>query len=149
MSYVKLNNKPFEHSFNTLIESVFSELPLVLKNDFNNSERKGNTPVNVQENKSSFELEVIAPGFEKTDFKIGVENNLLTITGELKTDDSKLKDSKQIRREYTYQSFKRTFTIDESIDATNIEAIYVNGILRLNLPKKVEVKQKVNEIVIK
>ena len=56
---------------------------------------------------------------------------------------------KQIRKEYSYRSFKRSFTIDEKIDATAIEASYVNGVLRLNLPKKAEVKEAAKDITIK
>jgi HSP20 family protein len=93
-------------------------------------------------------LEVIAPGFEKTDFNINLDQNLLTISAE-KKDDVKQENEKQIRREYSYRSFKRSFTLDEKIDATNIEASYINGVLTLNLPKKEVVKAKATEITIK
>ena len=98
-------------------------------------------------------MEVVAPGFDKADFKVNVDQNLLTIAAEKKTEskenDEAGKKEKQIRREYSYKSFKRTFTIDEQVDATNIDASYVNGILTLNLPKKEEVKAAVTEIKIK
>jgi len=58
-------------------------------------------------------------------------------------------NEKQIRREYSFRSFKRSFTLDEKVDATNIEASYINGVLTLNLPKKDTVKASATKIVIK
>ena len=103
--------------------------------------------MNVKETEKSYQLEVIVPGFEKTDFKINLDQNLLTISGEKKNEMKE--NEKQIRREYSYHSFKRSFTIDEKIDATNIDANYVNGVLTLNLLKKEEVKVQATEIIIK
>lgn len=148
MTNVKFNSKPFAGTFNNLVDDLFAELPVLFKNDFNNAERKGFVPVNVKETEKGYELEVVAPGFEKTDFKVNLDQNLLTISAE-KKDELKNENQKQIRREYSYRSFKRSFTLDEKIDATNIEASYVNGVLRLNLPKKEAVKQSATEIVIK
>ena len=119
----------------------------LFKTEFNNVERKGFVPVNVKETEKSYQLEVVAPGFEKTDFKINLDQNLLTISAE-KKDEVKDENQKQIRREYSYRSFKRSFTLDEKIDATNIEASYINGVLTLNLPKKEVVKASATEIVI-
>ena len=148
MTNVKFNSKPFEGSFNTLVDDLLSELPGLFKNEFNNVDRKGFIPVNVKETDKSYQLEVVAPGFEKTDFKVNLDQNLLTISAE-KKDEVKQENQKQIRREYSYRSFKRSFTIDEKIDATNIEASYINGVLTLNLPKKEVVKASAKEIVIK
>jgi len=152
MKYVKFNPKPFDHHFNSFVDDIITELPVFFNKEFNISERKGFAPVNVKETENSYQLEVIAPGFEKNDFKISLDKELLTISGEKKTDvqtDSPAtgKD-KSIRKEYNHSSFKRSFTIDNKIDATNIEANYVNGILKLNLPKKADVKAPVKEIVI-
>jgi HSP20 family protein len=148
MTNVKFNRKPFEGSFNNLVDDLFTELPLLFKTEFNQANRKGSVPVNVKETDGAYEMEVVAPGFEKTDFKISVDKGLLTVSAE-KKDDVKEENPKQIRREYSYSSFKRSFTLDEKIDATNIAASYINGVLTLNLPKKVEVKAPVTEIVIK
>ena len=92
-------------------------------------------------------MEVVAPGFQKEDFKINLDNNTLTISSE-KKEETENKDEKYIRKEYKHQSFKRSFTIDETIDAENIAAKYVNGILTLNLAKKQEVKPSIKEISI-
>jgi HSP20 family protein len=72
---------------------------------------------------------------------------MLTIEVQRKLEEEN-KTEKQIRREYKYQSFKRSFTVDENIDAENISAKYVNGVLTLNLPKKAVVKNSAKQISI-
>ena len=139
MAYVQFNRKPFEGSFSNFVDDLFTELPVILNNGFNNSIRKDSVPVNVKETEGSYELEVVAPGFEKSDFNVNLEQDLLTISAEKKATEP-VSTEKQIRREYSFRSFKRSFTIDNKIDATKIEASYINGILRLNLPKQVTVK---------
>lgn len=154
MTTVKFNRKPFAGPFNSLVDDFFTELPAVFKNDFNNYDRKAFVPVNVKETDKSYQMEVVAPGFEKTDFKVNLDQNLLTISAE-KRDEVKedasasLSTVKYIRKEYSYRSFKRSFTLDEKIDATAIDASYINGVLTLNLPKKAEVKAAATEIAIK
>lgn len=148
MTHVKFNGRPFQASFNNLVDDLFAELPVLFKNDFNQTERKGFVPVNVKETDKSYQLEVVAPGFEKTDFKVHLDQDLLTISAE-KKEEVKEDGSKNIRREYSYRSFKRSFTLDEKIDATNIEASYINGVLTLNLPKREAVKPQATEITIK
>ncbi len=148
MAYVKFSRKPFEGTFSNLVDDLFTELPVLLNSGFNNTVRKDSVPVNVKETEKSFQLDVIAPGFDKTDFKVNIEQDILTVSAE-KTNEVNEESDKQIRKEYNFRSFKRSFTLDEKIDATNIEASYVNGVLRLNLPKKEAVKQSATEIVIK
>jgi HSP20 family protein len=148
MTHVKFNRKPFEGTFNNLVDDLFTELPALFKTEFNQTDRKGLVPVNVKETEKSYQLEVVAPGFEKTDFKVNLDQNLLTISAE-KKEEVKEGNEKQIRREYSYRSFKRSFTLDEKTDATNIEASYINGVLTLNLPKKEVVKASATEIQIK
>ncbi len=154
MTNVKFNRKPFEGTFNNLVDDLFTGLPAFFKNEFNNGERKGFIPVNVKETEKTYQLEVVAPGFEKTDFTVNLDQNLLTISAEKKEEVKEdcfvsVSQEKQIRREYNYRSFKRSFTLDEKIDATNIEASYINGVLILNLPKKETVKTSATKIVIK
>jgi HSP20 family protein len=148
MTNVKFNSRPFEGTLNNLVDSFFTELPGLFKGDFNNSESKGFVPVNVKETEKAYVLEVAAPGFEKTDFNVKLDQNLLTISAE-KKEEVKTDNEKQIRREFTSKSFKRSFTIDDKIDATNIGASYINGVLTLNLPKKETVKTSATEIIIK
>jgi HSP20 family protein len=101
----------------------------------------------VKETENGYVLELIAPGFQKEDFKINLDNNTLTISAE-KKEETENQNEKFIRKEYKQQSFSRSFTIDENIDAETISAKYVNGVLTLNLAKKQEVKPSVKEISI-
>jgi len=100
--------------------------------------------VNVKENKDNFVVEVAAPGMNKKDFKIQLDGNLLTLSSE-KTEQSEEdnKDEKFSRREFSYQSFQRTFTLPKDVvDADKIQAKYENGLLHLEIPKKEEAKVK-------
>jgi HSP20 family protein len=148
MIHTKFNRKPFEGMLNSFVDELFTELPVFIKNEVNTGERKAFVPVNINETNKHYQLDVIAPGFEKADFKVNLDQNLLTISAEIKSETSE-NAGKQVRREYSFKSFKRSFTIDEKIDATNIEASYINGVLTLNLPKKEAVKSPATEIVIK
>ena len=147
MTQVKFNSKPFETNFNSIVDDLFTELPALFKSELNQYQWKGAAPVNIKETERSYQVEVIAPGFEKTDFKVNLEQNVLSISAE-KKNETKAENEKQVRREYSFRSFKRSFTIDEKIDATNIGASYVNGVLTLNLPKQESVKAPATEIVI-
>ena len=146
MTHVKFNRKPFENSLSGFVDELFTDLPVLFKNEVPGW--KGFVPVNINETENGYSIEVVAPGFEKTDFKINLEQNVLTISAE-KMNESNKETGKQIRREYNFKSIKRSFTIDEKIDASAIEATYVNGILTLNLPKKEIVKPMTQEINIK
>src|SRR5262245_20831096 len=110
MTQVKFNLQPFEKSFNNLMDDLFTEMQVIFKNDFNKSAWKGFAPVNVKEYENTYELEVVAPGFSKEDFKINLENDILTISAEKKTEEKK-ENGKQVRDEYSFKSFKRSFTI--------------------------------------
>ena len=84
---------------------------------------------------------------DKADFNVKLDGKLLTISAEKKT-EAATENEKIIRKEFGYKSFKRSFTLDEKIDAANITAKYENGILALELPKKEEVKGGAKEITI-
>jgi len=147
MTHVKFNRRPFETSFENMFDDLINGLPVVF-NGVTDAVRTANSvPVNIRETNEAYLLEVVAPGFEKSDFKVNLENNILTISAEYRN-ENRQEEEKSIRREYTYRNFKRSFTIDEKIDATKIGASYINGILQLNLPKKTEVKEAAKEIVI-
>ena len=147
MTVVKFNNKP-KNGFG-LLENFFNEIPTMYKDDFG-ANLKSSVPVNIKETKDTYLLEVVVPGFEKNDFTLNLEKNILTLSGEKKNEMKEGSDrslnEKEIRSEYIYRSFKRVFTLDEKIDGEKIEAKYVNGVLTLNLPKKVEVKASAKEI---
>ena len=98
--------------------------------------------VNVKEDKDGFDVEMSAPGFEKGDFKIELNNNLLTISSEKKLVNETKEGQQFTRREFSYQSFSRSFTLPETIEGEKIEAKYENGILSVSIPKKEEAKPK-------
>jgi HSP20 family protein len=139
MTQVKFSRRPFETSFNNLVDDLFSEMPVLFKNGSVQSPWKGFAPANIKETSKNYNIDVVAPGFEKADFQVNLDQDILTISAE-KKDETKNEGEKEIRREYSYRSFKRSFTLDEKVDAAGIEAKYVNGILTLNLPKREEVK---------
>ena len=90
---------------------------------------------NVIESDKEFVLELIAPGFEKNDFNISLENDVLNISME-KEESQEKNDGKYNRREYTFSNFKRSFNLPENtIESNNIEAKYESGVLRVILPK--------------
>ena len=95
-------------------------------------------PVNIHETNDSYNVELVAPGLNKEDFKVNLEKGLLTISYEKKA-EAENKDYKTIRKEFSYRSFKRSFSLDDKINAAGIQAKYDNGVLKLYLPKKDEV----------
>ena len=147
MTLVKFHNKPVQKTFNNFMDDFFATVPSIFKDDFNSSNFGSFTPVNVKETENDYVLEVVAPGFQQDDFKINLDNNTLTISAEIR-DENEIQNVKFVRKEYKQQSFKRSFTIDENIDAETIAAKYLNGVLILNLAKKKEVKPPVKEISI-
>lgn len=98
--------------------------------------------VNVKENTDEFEVELAAPGFEKKDFNIELNHDLMTISSEKKLENEINEGEGYVRREFSYQSFNRSFSLPNSADADKIKAKYENGILRVNIPKKEEAKPR-------
>lgn len=145
MTHSKFHNRNFDRNFDNMVDELFNGLPVVLNDGYNFLTKQGYVPVNIKETGNGYILEVVAPGFEKPDFKVNIDNNVLTISAE-KRSEEKTETEKQIRKEYSYRSFKRSFTIDDKIDATAIDASYVNGVLKLNLPKKTEVREAAKDI---
>ena len=91
--------------------------------------------VNVKEGKNLFTLEMAAPGMKKSDFDIEIDNNLLIISFE-KEEEKKETDEMYTRKEYSFDSFSRSFTLPDSVDESKIKARYIDGVLKLELPKK-------------
>ena len=141
MTVVRFKNKPASSaSFNNLLSDVFPQFPSFYREDFRQA-----VPVNIRETNTSYLLELIAPGLNKEDFEITLEDNLLTI-GFDKKPEQVSEGEKYILKEYQFPTFKRSFTLDEKINAEEISAQYVNGILTLNLPIKEDVKPATKQI---
>jgi HSP20 family protein len=90
---------------------------------------------NIVENEKDFKIELAAPGLDRNDFKVEVNNGVLTISAE-KEEEEKEENENYKRREFSYSSFSRSFTLPENSVQDKIDAKYENGILRLTLPKK-------------
>jgi HSP20 family protein len=126
-------------NFPTLFGSVFGKdlndifAPATLNN-------YGVPAVNIAEHEGGFRLEVAAPGLKKEDFKINLENNVLTISAqqEQKNEES---TEKYTRKEFSFTSFRRAFTLPNTIDGEHINAAYTDGVLKVELPKKEEAKK--------
>jgi HSP20 family protein len=95
--------------------------------------------VNIAEEKNEYRIEVAAPGLEKNDFRINLENNVLTISSEKETKKEEPTGS-YTRKEFSYSTFKRSFTLPETVSYENISATHKNGILYVSVPKREEVK---------
>ena len=98
---------------------------------------------NVKETDSEYIVEMAAPGMKKEDFQVEINNDVLTIKSEQKIENQDQKEDNYTRREFSYQSFQRSFTINNRVvDDSKIKANYNEGILRLVIPKKEEAKVK-------
>ena len=145
MTLVKVNN-PVAKTFDGLMNDIFNDFPAT----FNKNVRQevlSFPPVNILENENAYNLEVALPGLDKTDFNIKLEANILTVSSD-KKENSTNETEKVIRKEFSNRAFKRSFTLDEKIEASAIEAKYENGVLKLTLPKKEVAKAVTKEITI-
>jgi HSP20 family protein len=101
---------------------------------------KSTPAVNIYENNEKFEIEIAAPGLEKEDFKIDLKNEYLLVYSEKKDKKEEKEKGKVVRSEFRYSSFQRSFALPKDIDLTAINATHKNGVLTIELPKKVEQK---------
>ncbi|WP_345951846.1 Hsp20/alpha crystallin family protein [Mucilaginibacter sp. PAMB04274] len=104
--------------------------------------------INIIESETGFDIELAVPGLKKEDIKINVEKNLLTVAAEAKKEES-APVKNYTKKEFSYASFSRSFTLPESVDQSNIEAQYIDGVLKLTVAKKEEAKLQAREIAVK
>ena len=130
-------------NLNNVFDELFSQLPATWGKELNLNV----PPVNIHETADGYHVEVSAPGLNKEDFKVNLDKGLLTISYE-KKNEAENKDYKTHRREFSVTSFKRSFTVEDKINEDGIQAKYENGVLKLLLPKKEEVKVSPKEIAI-
>ncbi|WP_026898810.1 Hsp20/alpha crystallin family protein [Daejeonella oryzae] len=100
--------------------------------------------VNITESKDEYLVSLAVPGMKKSDFKIDLEGNMLSISSE-KEESSEEKDKRFTRKEYSYSSFSRSFSLPEEINQEKIEAKYEDGVLKISLPRKEESKRHLNK----
>ncbi len=103
-------------------------------------------PVNIRETETAFVVELSAPGQQKSDFNIEVDNDLLTISSK-SSNEQTTTEGKYTRREFSFSSFQRSFTLPDSVNEDQINAAYENGILSITLPKKDEALPKSKRLI--
>ena len=144
MTLVKFNNNRNQSllpGFNDVFDSIFNDT-------FFNDRMVARVPAaNISESENNFHVELAAPGLKKEDFKVNLEKGLLTI-GYEKKNENESNEYKTHRREFNFTSFKRSFRVDDVINTEAIQAKYEDGVLKLYLPKKEEVKALPKEISI-
>lgn len=128
-------------SFSSMVDKIFQDnLSRFFDDDFwgfSGLDRHTNVPVNVRQTDKSYELEVVAPGLRKEDFKINVSGDMLTVSFEQQEHNNQQnKDEGWLRKEYKQRSFSRSFNLDDTVDLNKVEATYRDGILQLSLPIK-------------
>ena len=117
--------------------------------DWNNSSVTGTTvpKVNILETNEEFRVEMAAPGMKKDDFRIELDNNMLSISSEVQHETNLPDDQHYSRREFSYQSFRRTFHLPDTVENEKIKARYENGLLSLTIPKREEAKRKPSRLI--
>ena len=136
MTLARFNNYP------SLFDQLF-DTDLFDWSNRNYSETNTTVPSeNIKENADAFNVEMAVPGFDKKDFKIALDHNVLTISSEKKVENETKEGERFTRHEYSYQSFSRSFTLPEAANGDKISAKYDNGILNVEIPKREEAKPK-------
>jgi HSP20 family protein len=145
MTLVKFNNKTANSlmpGFNDVFDSIFNDT-------FFNDRMMSRVPaVNISESESHYHVELAAPGLKKEDFKLNLERNSLSISV-AQTAEQQDSQKNYSKREFSYGSFVRAFTLPDSADHSQIEATYVDGILCIDIAKREEAKAVRREIEIK
>lgn len=138
MSIVKRNNLVFPSLMNDFFRPDW----------FGGVDRyDGNIPaVNIKDNEKDFELEFAVPGMKKEDFNVEVDKNVLTVSAEIKS-EKEVSEDNYTRREFAFSSFRRAFTLPETVNDGKIDASYKNGVLKLTLPKKEEALPKPKRLI--
>ncbi|TBX70364.1 Hsp20/alpha crystallin family protein [Flavobacterium silvisoli] len=104
--------------------------------------------VNIKETDTHYSLELAAPGKSKDDFTIEIDHNVLTVSSEMKNESEQKDDTgRYTRREFSYASFRRAFTLPDTVNTEDINANYENGVLLVTLPKKQEALPKPKRLI--
>jgi HSP20 family protein len=123
----------------TLFSDIFNDAKFFGRNWLDKEFGQAFPAVNINESNKEFSLEFAAPGFKKEDFKVNVDDNVLTVNAEKQ--EKKSEEAKRYtRKEFSYNSFSRSFTLPANANAEKIDAKYTDGILKLSVPKLEETK---------
>jgi len=145
MTLVKFNSEkrnPLLPGFNDVFDSIFNDT-------FFNDRMVTRVPAaNISETPEHYHLELAAPGLKKDDFKLNLDRNVLTISVEQHSENND-NQKNYSKREYSYSSFVRSFTLPDSADDNSIEATYTDGVLKVDIAKKEEAKSISRQIEIK
>jgi HSP20 family protein len=133
-----VNTRNFPVFFDGLFSKEFN--PNFVAHTQSGLPTQGTPAVNIIENETGFRLEVAAPGLQKEDFKLKLDNNILTVLANIETQATETTD-KYTLKEFGFASFNRSFTLPNTIDSEQINANYNNGILKIDLPKKEDAKK--------
>lgn len=145
MTLVKFNpqrNNTLMPGFNDVFDSIFNDT------FFANRMITRVPAANISETSDHYHVELAAPGLKKEDFKLNIERNVLTISVE-KRAEGKQEERNYAKREYSYSSFVRSFTLPESANENGIQATYNDGVLAIDIPKREEAKSVSRQIEIK
>lgn len=146
MTLVKFNP---ENKRNSLVPGFSDVFDSVFNDTFFTDRMISRVPAaNISETKDNYHVEIAAPGLKKEDFKLNLERNVLNISVE-KRKEEKQEERNFSKREYSYSSFVRSFTLPESANENGIQATYNNGILTIDIPKREEAKTVSRQIEIK
>ena len=146
MTLVKFNNNKGANAllpgFNDVFESIFNDT-------FFNDRMVARVPaVNISETAENYHLELAAPGLKKQDFKISLDRQVLNISVE-QQNESNEEGKRFSKKEFSYTSFVRSFTLPDLADHSRIEAAYEDGVLKVDIAKKEEAKMASRQIELK
>lgn len=146
MTLVKFSNGQKSNAVNPWFSDVFDS---IINDSFLNDRFVNKVPaVNIAETENEFQIELAVPGLKKEDFKINLDKNVLSVSAEKETENAD-ETKKYSKKEYSYNSFVRSFTLPETADQTKINAEYNDGVLKLVVAKKEEAKLQAREIAVK
>jgi HSP20 family protein len=146
MTLVKFNNGQRKNAVNPRFVDVFDSF---FNDQVYNASSINKTPaVNISEGEQGFDIELAIPGLKKEDIKINLDKNLLTVSADVKKEETAAVKNYS-KKEFSFNSFSRSFTLPDSVDQTKIEAAYADGVLKLTVAKKEEAKLQAREIAVK
>ena len=145
MTLVKFNSDRKENALTPFVNNVFDS---IFNDTFFTDRMVTRVPAaNISDSADHFHIEMAAPGLKKEDFRLKLERNVLSISVEQSTENNQ-EQKNYTKREYSYSSFVRSFTLPESANENGIQARYNDGVLSIDIPKREEAKSISRQIEI-